>query len=220
MTKKEQPVCAYHPNKEGVHTCGKCGKKICFECVCVSFGSYVCEECDTDLTPDQKQDAPRPPMQKAGKTTVSDSFSSFIRNPKYSRWIVAVFMVLFLATILFLYVFIKNPPLGKLSVYRVAYYPVKSEGKGISTLLEEKGISAEWKSLENKLTQDGGYFVYFNNPETTGFKPIWYVIHEVAFTINKDSRTLCNSELSETTVFSEKGLTEEDISNYVYGNVR
>lgn len=214
---KEQPVCAYHPNKKGEHTCGKCGKKICFECVSVSYGKYVCVDCDPDFRSGPQETVSLPPKGNEAQLKAPGKLALLLRNPKYAKWIMAFSLILFLGTAVYIFFLFKNPPYGNLSLYRVAYYPVKSEGKSIGQILEAKGLRPEWKFLENRLTQDGGFFVFFQNPEATGVKPIWFVLNEVPFPINKDARDLCNSELSETAVFPEKGLGEEDIVNYIYG---
>lgn len=220
LVDKEPSVCAYHPSKKGDHTCGECGKKICFDCVSVSYGKYICVECDPDFGSGPVEKNSPLPQAKAAKPKAPGKLILFLQNPKYATSIMAFSIILFLGTAIYLYLVFKNPPYGNLSLYRVAYYPVKSEGKTLGKIVEARGIQPEWKFIENKLTQDGGFFVFFNNPQALVMKPIWFVLNEVPFSINKDARELCNSELSETAIFSEKGLGEEDIVNYIYGERR
>ncbi len=224
MATKKQPVCAYHPNKKGTHTCKNCGKKICFDCVSVSFGNYVCEECDSDLNlPEKEAGGDDQPLKKKGKKKKKERKvpiqQPIPRNRKYTKHLATFFFIVFAASIVFSIWFLKNPPHGKISIYRVKYYPMKIKEMTVSNFIEGKGIAPDWKSLENELTSDSGYFVYFDNPETAGVKPVWYVNKsEVAYTINKDSQDLCNNELPKTTLFSGQGPKEEDILKYIYAS--
>ena len=222
MSLQEPIFCPNHPKKKADHTCRRCGKKICFECVSVSFGAYVCLECDPDLKESEGHlvastslpGSPVPENHRPGKLI------ALLQNRKVTYGILVLSAALCLFTVFFVYDLIKNPPLGKLSTYRVAFYPVKSEGKSVTRILEDKGIRVEWKYLENKLTPDGGVFVYFADPEAAGTRPIWYVKDEIVFSVNDDARDLCNSEISETLLFSKKGITEEDILLYLHGKKR
>ncbi len=205
MANEKQPICANHPKKEGTHTCKNCGKKICSDCVSDSFGNNVCEECSPD----------RPPKRQISK---------------FTKYLITFFIAMFVATLGLLFMLFRDPPHERISIYRVAYYPLKNvekatssslledEEKSVARFLEDKGIKAEWKSLENKLTSEGGYFVYFDNPEVAGVRPVWYVKDDVAFTINEDSLNLCNNEISKATVFADKGVKEGEILNYIYGS--
>ncbi len=217
MSQSQNSICAYHPGKKAAHLCHKCGKPICFNCVSVWQGNYVCEECDPDFAGQAGEKDAQPPRKEAEKSSIQGWFAAILKNPKFAKWILAFSLILFVGTFFFVYSIVKNPPHGKLSIYRIAYYPVKSEGKTITKLLEEKKIPAEWKSLENKLTPDGGFFVYFQNSKAENSTPLWYVKDQTPYTINKTSRSFCNSEIPEATIFSVQGITEAEIFQYVYG---
>lgn len=217
MTNQEQPVCENHPDKEADRICEQCKKNFCVQCVGVSADSCVCEDCKilSEGGPGLEKELKEEAVKKKKPNVV---IRFLFQNPDTVKWLLISALGFFFIIAAAIIYTISNPHYGEVGIYRVAYYPIQSKKQSISNLLVSKGIRPEWAYLENNLTRDGGFFVYVKNADPSGLSPLWYIKGESTFTINEDSQNLSHGEFPPTMLFSDKGITDKDILNYVYGS--